>query len=210
MTGVRPRPHRWLIVAAVLSVLFTGFTLIGPRLIDALQAYRELRTDEQARSLEHFGDLVHVVMVAARSSSKTGVDRGVPAAHELIQMLPSVPAWYEGRGDAMHYAHLVLGRHALSAGDVEKAREELLEAGKTPGSIPLAAFGPDMTLAQELLDRGESQAVLQYLDECAHFWREGAADLTSWSETIEAGRRPNFGSHSGFAGGKKVPHATGA
>ncbi len=93
-------------------------------------------------------------------------------------------------GNAVHAGHSVLGLVALRNGDVSRAREQLLEAGKTPGSGQLNSFGPNMILASELLKKGESDVVLQYFDLCRKFWKMGGAQLDSWSETVRKGGKP--------------------
>ena len=98
-------------------------------------------------------------------------------------------------GNALHDGNIVLGRLALRKGDVKSAGSLLLEAGRTPGSTQLNSFGPNMTLAQELLENGERDVVLQYLTLCGHFWTAGAQQLQAWSKTVREGGIPNFGSN---------------
>src|SRR5438046_1216100 len=62
-------------------------------------------------------------------------------------------AWYYG--NVVHEANQILGLAALQQGNVRLARHYLLAAGKTPGSPQLDSFGPNMVLAQKLLERGE-------------------------------------------------------
>lgn len=50
-------------------------------------------------------------------------------------------------GNAIHDGHMVLGRVALRRGDIEAAKRELLEAGKTPESPQLNSLGPNRSLA---------------------------------------------------------------
>jgi len=64
-------------------------------------------------------------------------------------------------GNAIHDSNMVLGLVALRKGDREQAKQYLLEAGKTPGSPQLNSFGPNVTLAMELLRSGEREAVLE-------------------------------------------------
>jgi hypothetical protein len=96
-------------------------------------------------------------------------------------------------GDAIHQGNIVLGRLALGNGDVAAARRYLLLAGKTPGSTSLASQGPNMALARDLLERGESAAVLQYLEECGAFWTGDRGKLAEWTALIRAGLKPDFG-----------------
>jgi hypothetical protein len=210
MIAARPRPARWVIGLAVLSLAVTGLTVLLPGVERARNSYRELRADESVRGLEHIGDLDRKVTNAASSMSAADVRRAVPAAQELLQNLPAIPAWYHGRGNAMHYTHVVLGRQALVDGKLDCARAELLEAGKTSGSIQLSAFGPDMTLAQELLERGEAKTVQEYLTECRGFWADGRPKLLEWSQAISRGQQPNFGSHSGYSRGPSERRQPGA
>jgi hypothetical protein len=96
-------------------------------------------------------------------------------------------------GDAIHQGNIVLGRLALERGDVEAAKRFLLLAGKAPGSSTLGSTGPNMALARDLLQRGESAAVLQYLEECGDFWGGNRGKLAEWTVLIRAGLKPDFG-----------------
>ena len=109
--------------------------------------------------------------------------------------------WYYG--NAIHHAHTVLGRVELARGNPAAAEIELLESGRTPGSPQLNSFGPSMALAEELLEMGRSEAVLEYLELCRTFWcpdegDEPCADqarrtLDTWVFLIQDGRIPDFG-----------------
>lgn len=95
-------------------------------------------------------------------------------------------------GNAVHKANLALGRLALRDGDIEQAKHYLVEAGKTPGSPQLNSFGPNMLLAKELLEKGETATVLAYLDLCAKFWRSDFGSVSTWKKLIAEGKQPNF------------------
>lgn len=72
-------------------------------------------------------------------------------------------------GNALHKGNIILGRVALQKGNIAGAKEHLLTAGQTPGSPQLNSFGPNMTLAKELLEKGEREVVLTYLESCGKF-----------------------------------------
>lgn len=95
--------------------------------------------------------------------------------------------------DVAHVSQIVLGRIALQRGEVGKAKEHLLAAGSLSGSPVLKTFGPNMSLAKELIERGERDAVLSYLDLCAKFWEMQGDRLETWKAAIRQGRTPSFG-----------------
>jgi hypothetical protein len=95
-------------------------------------------------------------------------------------------------GNAIHKGNLLLGRLALRVGDLVSASEYLLKAGETRGSPQLNSFGPNMTLAKELIENGQREAVIRYFDLCAKFWGTGQDRLRSWRWDVEQGRAPDF------------------
>jgi thiol-disulfide isomerase/thioredoxin/tetratricopeptide (TPR) repeat protein len=113
-------------------------------------------------------------------------------AKELLLLAPKYPGDWN-YGNAIHHANIVLGRIALARGNIEAAKEYLIEAGKTPGSPQLNSFGPNMTLAKELLEKKETQTVLSYFELCGKFWKMGGEELKEWSELVRNGEMPDFG-----------------
>jgi tetratricopeptide (TPR) repeat protein len=95
-------------------------------------------------------------------------------------------------GNALHHGHIVLGKLALRLGAIATARTHLLNAGNTPGSPQLNSYGPDMSLAKEMLERGEKEAVESYLQACSRFWKCGQPRLSTWIKDIKKGRTPDF------------------
>lgn len=97
-------------------------------------------------------------------------------------------------GNAIHHAHLVLGRVYLFNGKIDGAISELSLAAKVSGSPQLASFGPNMTLAKELLLKGQKIAVLDYIEVCLKFWKSQFAEssVKSWKDAISKGEIPNF------------------
>lgn len=98
-------------------------------------------------------------------------------------------------GNAIHKGHLTLGRIALRKNNIEEAKKQLLLAGKTPGSPQLNSFGPNMTLAKELLEKGEKEVVLEYFKLCMNFWDNQFEKLTKWEEQVSNGITPSFGAN---------------
>jgi hypothetical protein len=96
-------------------------------------------------------------------------------------------------GNAIHDAHSVLGRVALAKGDVSAAKEHLLEAGQTPGSPQLGSFGPNVSLARDLLTTREVSTVVEYFRLCQAFWEMEDGKLAHWIQLAEAGEMPDFG-----------------
>ncbi len=74
-------------------------------------------------------------------------------------------------GNLIHDGHIFIGYARFLASDNAGAARELHRAGTTPGSPQLASFGPDLTLAWELMRRGQDQAALAYFKSVARFWK---------------------------------------
>jgi hypothetical protein len=138
--------------------------------------------------------------VLALASLLLVVDPISPAfeARYALELLESVRGeerdW--NYGNVIHDANLILGRVALKQGKIEKAKGYLVEAGKTPGSPQLNSYGPDMSLAEELVTIGEREAVVEYFNLCRSFWKRGEGRLDEWTRAVEAGEIPDFGRHS--------------
>src|SRR5262249_32830499 len=89
--------------------------------------------------------------------------------------------------EAIHDGYDVLGRIALRSGDLQMARDCLAKAATAPPG-PMPVFGPPMRLAQALLDRGEKDAVLEYLEDVKKIWLGSDRQIDSWIAGIRKGR----------------------
>jgi hypothetical protein len=116
-------------------------------------------------------------------------DEALEAAHHGV-------FWWTG--DAIHHGNIVLGRLALRTNNVDEAKRRLIAAGKTPGSSTLASVGPNMQLAKDLLDRGETATVVEYLRQCGSFWEGNRGKLAEWIALVNAGIKPDFGANLGY------------
>jgi TonB family protein len=114
-------------------------------------------------------------------------------ASELLGDVAQNHDW--NNGNAIHDGNMVLGLVALSNGNLAQAGKYLLEAGKTPGSPQLDSFGPNMTLAKELLQKGEKDVVLEYFALCRVFWKMGNDRLDEWTAMVRGGGMPKFGAN---------------
>lgn len=113
-------------------------------------------------------------------------------AKELLSLAPNYRQDWN-YGNAIHDSHTVLGRIDLMQGNVDRAKEHLLQAGKTTGSIQLKSFGPNMSLANDLLNKGEKEIVIKYLDLCSVFWERDEGRIETWRRKIKRGEKPDFG-----------------
>jgi hypothetical protein len=107
---------------------------------------------------------------------------------ETAEDFPNDPA----HADAVHHAHTALGLVALHAGNADRAADELAAAATVTTSPGLAASGPDLSLARELLAHGERSPVRSYLLACQPIWPGGRERLASWVATLDAGGTPEL------------------
>jgi hypothetical protein len=116
---------------------------------------------------------------------------------EIKQLLPNFKTNWN-YGNAIHKMNIVEGRIALQNGNIDEAKKYLILAGQTNGSPQLNSFGPNMSLAKELLEKKESKVVLQYFDLCSRFWESDFSKLDEWKEIVQQGEIPNFGANLEF------------
>lgn len=148
---------------------------------DASESTRFYRLDDLAKQAFEAGE----------------IEKASKYANELLETAQKYPKDWN-YGNAIHHGNNVLGRVALKQGDVKKAVQYLLEAGRTPGSPQLNSFGPNMSLAKELLEKGEKDAVLQYFELCRKFWRMDAGKLDNWTKEVKVGETPDFGANLSY------------
>lgn len=80
---------------------------------------------------------------------------------------------------------------ALRRGDKREAARRLLAASEAPPTDRLRCGYIDMTLARQLVDWGEREAVAQFLDRCALF-NQRRKDLAEWATQIRKGINPDL------------------
>jgi hypothetical protein len=98
-------------------------------------------------------------------------------------------------GNLIHKGNLVLGRIALRDGRIADALIFLERSVQTKGSPQMNSFGPNMSLAKDLLEVGETAAVLDYFERCRSFWKMGGSQLDKWAAEVRNGKIPNFGAN---------------
>ena len=117
-------------------------------------------------------------------------------ANEALEAAKYGVFWWTG--DAIHQGNIILGRLALRESKMDAAKSYLLAAGRTPGGSSLGSLGPSMALAKDLLDRGETATVLEYLESCGQFWTANRGKLAEWTVLVRAGLKPDFGPNLGY------------
>jgi hypothetical protein len=158
---------------------------LGAKALAELELARRQAIDEQER--------FHLCKEVARAAFTAGVyDLARRYAEEMVNG-STRPEFADLAGEAIHHGNIILGLLALRAGDVEGAKRQLIQAGKTPGSAPLMSFGPNMLLARDLLQRREKEAVLEYLRLCSLFWKTDDQRIDQWIYTVQKGGITDFG-----------------
>jgi len=132
--------------------------------------------------------------LAKESVDQGKMDEARGYASELLELLPKFPKNWN-YGNAVQDGNLVLGRIAVQEERLEDAKRYLLEAGNSPGSPQMNSFGPNMSLAKDLLEKGEREVVLKYFESCRKFWRLENGRLNQWSLEARTGKIPDFGAN---------------
>ena len=92
-------------------------------------------------------------------------------------------------------ANFELGRIAVREGNISEAKKFLDASAKSKGSPQINSFGPNMSLAFDLLKKGERDAVLEHFMRCRMFWKDDYGKLDQWWLEVMAGKTPDFGAN---------------
>jgi len=120
-------------------------------------------------------------------------DKARGFSRELLSLAPNYrDDWYYGQ--AVATANIVLGRVALKCGGDIAMAESYLRASEATLTTPfLKIEGPNMSLAKDLLEAGDREPVLEFLEASRKSWTDNRHQLDTWERTIKAGGIPNFG-----------------
>lgn len=99
------------------------------------------------------------------------------------------------RADVVNTVETLLGYGDLASGRLDEAERHLVTSARIPTSPVLESYGPDLGLAAELVARGRTQRVLEYLELCKGFWDPGPGVIDGWELTIRSGGTPDFTGH---------------
>ena len=134
-------------------------------------------------------------MIAKLAVRAGALEDATGFAQDMLSKLgdPRFGLWLDG--EYIFFANMVLGQVAIRNGDMEGAKSYLLISGKTQGSPSLNSFGPNMSLAKDLLDAGERDSVLTFFDQCRVFWKLDFGALDKWTDQVRNGQTPNFGAN---------------
>jgi tetratricopeptide (TPR) repeat protein len=187
-----PRDAQWPQRLGDLYVLEMSNAAVEQRRSLAALAYAQF---EQAYKLTKNDSSRGVLLIQLAKSAFEAGD--VERAHKLADAVLSRASTDKENwnyGNSIHQGHLILGRIALLSGNLDEAGKQLIKAGETPGSPQLDSFGPNMTLAKELLEKGEREAVIKYFRLCANFWTN-LEELKHWTAIVIERGIPDFGAN---------------
>lgn len=210
----RPGAHLWALDIQTLFAAdqFTAKSLQGEKRVahfkHALEYLQEsydltveaLKKEPNEMLQEVLPDLQLDLAQAALEAKETELAK----QHAIETLQKNTDETSDHYGNVIHNANQILGRCALREGNLADAKAYLLKAGATPGSPQLNSFGPQLHLARELLEKGEKETVLQYLDLVSKFWaseneqsalgqqisKEHAALIAGWKREIANGKIP--------------------
>ncbi len=137
---------------------------------------------------DRFRELTGMPGDAYRAGDLIAAKRLAGQLLEAADDFPTDPA----HGEAVHRADIVLGEVALHTGNTDRATNYLAAAAQVTAWPAVSATGPDLSLAKELVGKGERAAVRNYLVACESFWPAGRERLTRWAATIAGGGTPDW------------------
>ena len=193
-------------IAFILGLIFFPIIIyitivVSPNLIPGLiqtAMHCAVSTDRGVASLDKAKNEPERFYALGDAAKEAFSDGKFSEAQQYANELSILTPKFKGNwnyGNAVQDSNLILGRIALKEGNIEKAKGHLIEAGKSPGSPQMDTFGPNMSLAKDLLEKGEKETVIEYLTLCKSFWEMNDGRLDEWIVLVKADRIPNFGAN---------------
>jgi hypothetical protein len=158
-------------------------------------AAQKLEEAEQGlMGVTRFERFLKLPMVALYAVDAGALEKARNYSTELFALAAAPEAGWTAmwRAYAVHIGHAVAGRLDLRNGDLAGAKAHLAEASEAYGGTDMGSLRPEMSLASELLDRGEKAAVLAYLAVSGKSWKLDKGRTATWTALIEQGKRPSF------------------
>jgi hypothetical protein len=159
---------------------------ISKHLKTGVAGIREAKNEEER--------FYHLGRAAKELFEQGKIQEATQSAKELLQIAES----YKGNwnyGNAIQDGNLVLGRIAVRDGKIDIAKSYLVAASKSPGSPQMDSFGPNVSLAKDLLEKGEIETVINYFTACKVFWKLADGKLDTWIAVSKEGKIPVFGAN---------------
>ena len=181
ISASEPNNREW---PAELAQLYRMFGIPGENIGNpaerALEEYRRVLelTKNPAARMALSGEM-------ADAAFKIG---DFPAAAQLANIYLKSPD-----RTAVQRANTILGRVALRTGDIAGAKQYLLDSADDGAARDIAFSGPTLVLAKEMIEHGERDAVVEYLEHCLVLWPRGESVLRIWIADIKNGKTPKFG-----------------
>jgi hypothetical protein len=132
------------------------------RTIDPKEKVRLL---QEAQALVPDGARPGVLQSLLAAEFDSGDDAA--AGRDAQSLLASAPK----NANAYNAAQTILGRIAAAKGDLKEAKTRLIASITMPAGINNAVFQPNMTLAQDIYDAGDRDAVIQFLEASRNVWK---------------------------------------
>ena len=158
-------------------------------------------TESRASSMARSPDIhLYTLFLLPRFAIKAG-DYAKAAHYAALTLQVASQAKKEGvYGDCIYEAYTVQGQVAVRDGDIAGAKQALLN------SLSGASYSKNVTkrwnlryeLAQALLDRGERDAVVQFLEQCAALVPADRERYAVWIAAIKGGANPELNSRYWF------------
>ncbi|MCF6313417.1 MAG: hypothetical protein L3J39_13290 [Verrucomicrobiales bacterium] len=169
--------------------------------LDMMTSSLKVKGEAASKALEQLeiayklsSDMARDALLQSLAKTAMAANKPKKAKKYAEQMLRQKSAGWNA-GNNIHHGNLILGLIAITMDDVGRAKEHLIKAGETSGSPQLNSFGPNMTLAKELLQKGEKDVVLKYFRLCSNFWKMGRGRLDEWALVVKENKIPDFGSN---------------